>query len=97
MPGSSRREGGVGPDQTAARPGAGAGRGSDQGIVLLSPDGRGRRVVAHLTIDWASSLPATNAKRLRKGTKRRSNPSIPARRGGLLRLARNDDREISSR
>ena len=35
-------------------------------------------------------MPATNAKCLRKGAKRRSNPSIPARRGGLLRFARND-------
>jgi len=26
-----------------------------------------------------------------RGAKRRSNPSIPARRGGLLRFARNDD------
>src|SRR3954470_3975400 len=39
----------------------------------------------------SSSLPATNAKRLRKGAKRRSNPSIPGRRDGLLRFARNDD------
>jgi hypothetical protein len=28
---------------------------------------------------------------LRKGAKRRSNPSIPTRRDGLLRFARNDD------
>src|SRR6266704_6592262 len=37
------------------------------------------------------SLPATNAKRLRKGAKRRSNPSLRVRRYGLLRSARNDD------
>jgi hypothetical protein len=37
------------------------------------------------------SLPATNAKRLRKGAKRRSNPE--SRWGsGLLRFARNDER-----
>jgi len=34
-------------------------------------------------------LPATNAKRLCKGAKRRSNPSIPESRHGLLRFARN--------
>jgi hypothetical protein len=38
-----------------------------------------------------SSLPATNARRLRKGAKRRSNPSFPVLRYGLLRCARNDD------
>jgi len=35
-------------------------------------------------------LPATNAKRLRKGAKRRSNPSFFLRRDGLLRFARKD-------
>src|SRR5882757_7169293 len=37
------------------------------------------------------SLPATNAKRLRKGAKRRSNPTVPVLGHGLLRCARNDD------
>src|SRR5260221_4985500 len=37
-----------------------------------------------------SSLPATNAKRLRKGAKRRSNPFLRVWRDGLLRFARND-------
>src|SRR4029078_1726934 len=37
-----------------------------------------------------SSFPATNARRLRKGAKRRSNPSFPVLRYGLLRCARND-------
>jgi hypothetical protein len=36
------------------------------------------------------SLPATNAKRLRKGAKRRSNPWLSKRRNGLLRCSRND-------
>jgi len=39
---------------------------------------------------YPPSLPATNARRLRKGAKRRSNPSIPALSYGLLRYARND-------
>jgi MFS family permease len=37
-----------------------------------------------------ASLPATNAKRLRKGAKRRSNPCLRMPRYGLLRFARND-------
>src|SRR3954447_24540583 len=42
------------------------------------------------------SLPATNAKRLRKGAKRRSNPFFLLWRYGLLRFARNDDVEAAS-
>jgi hypothetical protein len=38
----------------------------------------------------STSLPATNAKRLRKGAKRRSNPHFAQPRDGLLRFARND-------
>jgi hypothetical protein len=40
------------------------------------------------------SLPATNAKRLRKGAKRRSNPFLRLWRDGLLRFARNDGADL---
>src|SRR2546422_8931006 len=41
------------------------------------------------------SLPATNAKRLRKGATRRSNPFFFPRRDGLLRCARNGVERLS--
>jgi len=46
-----------------------------------------RREIAKL---YPPRLPATNAKRLRKGAKRRSNPSLRKWQNGLLRVARND-------
>ena len=43
-----------------------------------------------MALTLTASLPATNAKRLRKGAKRRSNPCFHLPRHGLLRFARND-------
>ena len=59
MPGPSRRKGRVGTDQAAARAGTGACGDSDQGILLLPPDGPGSRVVVsqrqfELALSWKS-------------------------------------------
>src|SRR6266446_3395015 len=56
----------------------------------------GRMGVARMRNRIWPSLPATNAKRLRKGAKRRSNPFSFMPRGGLLRFARNDGHRTRS-
>ncbi|MEH2495846.1 hypothetical protein V1294_002325 [Bradyrhizobium sp. AZCC 1678] len=53
----------------------------------MQTSGDQRREKAKL---YPPSLPATNAKRLRKGAKRRSNPCLRLPCHGLLRCARND-------
>src|SRR4051794_40285439 len=52
MPGPSRRKGRDGLDQAETRPGAGAGGDSDQGVLLLPPDGLGSCVVVSRCVDF---------------------------------------------
>ena len=90
----------VGVATTSARSAGTTGRRSTRWRIwrsssdALVPWPRGLR---HTREALSASLPATNAKRLRKGAKRRSNPFFPLRLDGLLRFARNDGESNAKR